>query len=121
MGRFAQLPAETLIPACALTAFGGLLAHLALESWIPPSPQEWAAVVALGLGPVGGAFLLWDLATKRGDLGLLGIAAYAAPVLSTFWLVLAGAAPAHPRLFAAAGLIVLAAVLGTRRTAPAST
>jgi drug/metabolite transporter (DMT)-like permease len=119
--RFAQLPAETLIPACALTALGGLAAHLALESWTTPSPQEWAAVVALGLGPVGGAFLLWDLATKRGDLGLLGIAAYAAPVLSTLWLVLAGAAPAHPRLFAAAGLIVLAAVLGTRRTAPAST
>lgn len=112
--RFAGLPAETLIPACALTALAGLVAHGFSETWIDPDAVEWASIAALGLGPVGGAFLLWDGATKRGDLGLLGAAAYAAPVLSTAWLVLAGQAPASPRLFVAAALIVVAAALGRR-------
>jgi drug/metabolite transporter (DMT)-like permease len=110
--RFAALPAETLIPACALTALAGLAAHGLSETWIDPSPIEWTSILILGLGPVGGAFLLWDAATKHGDLGLLGVAAYAAPVLSTSWLVLAGEAPASPRLFAAAALIVAAAAVG---------
>lgn len=114
--RFSALPAETLIPACGLTALAGSIAHGLSESWITPSALEWATIVALGLGPVGGAFLLWDAATKHGDLGLLGSAAYAAPVLSTFWLVLAGEAPASPRLFIAAALIVVAAVLGQHRS-----
>jgi drug/metabolite transporter (DMT)-like permease len=112
--RFAELPAETLIPACALTALAGLVAHGFGETWVHPDTAEWASILALGLGPVGGAFLLWDGATKRGDLGLLGAAAYAAPVLSTAWLVLAGQAPAGPRLFVAAALIVAAAALGQR-------
>ncbi|MBO9664263.1 EamA family transporter [Dokdonella sp.] len=113
--RFAALPAETLIPACALTASAGLVAHGLGETWVTPAPLEWSAIAALGVGPVGGAFLLWDGATKRGDLGLLGSAAYAAPVLSTFWLALAGEASASPRLFLAAALIVAAAALGQRR------
>lgn len=114
--RFAALPAETLIPACALTALAGLIAHALGETWVAPSPLEWSAIIALGLGPVGGAFLLWDGATKHGDLGLLGSAAYAAPVLSTCWLALAGEASAGPRLFVAAALIVVAALLGQRRS-----
>lgn len=112
--RFAALPAETLIPACALTALAGLIAHAFGETWIAPSAGEWASILALGVGPVGGAFLLWDEATKRGDLGLLGAAAYAAPVLSTAWLVLAGQAPASPRLLLAAALIAASAALGRR-------
>lgn len=112
--RFATLPAETLIPACALTALAGLIAHVLGETWIAPMAGEWASILALGLGPVGGAFLLWDDATKRGDLGLLGAAAYAAPVLSTAWLVLAAQTPASPRLLAAAALIAAAAALGRR-------
>lgn len=114
--RFAALPAETLIPACALTALAGLVALGCVETWIEPNPAEWISILLLGLGPVGGAFLLWDAATKHGDLGLLGAAAYAAPVLSTSWLVLAGAAPPSPRLFGAAALIVVAAVLGRGAT-----
>lgn len=112
--RFATLPAESLIPACALTALAGLVAHGLTETWVTPMPMEWGAIALLGVGPVGGAFLLWDSATKRGDLGLLGSVAYATPVLSTFWLALAGGTSAGPRLFVAAVLIVAAALLGRR-------
>jgi hypothetical protein len=51
---------------------------------------EWLAVAALGLGPMGAAFFLWDIGMKRGDVSLLGVASYAAPVLSTLTLVAAG-------------------------------
>jgi hypothetical protein len=42
---------------------------------------------------------------KRGDIQLLGVAAYAAPLLSTLALVAAGAAEPTPTLLAAAALI----------------
>ncbi|HEX7111604.1 MAG TPA: DMT family transporter [Mizugakiibacter sp.] len=109
--RFAALPAETLIPACAATALAGAVVHLAGERWVAPSAHEWLAVVLLGIGPVGTAFLLWDAATKRGDLGLLGVAAYAAPVLSTALLVAAGLAPARAALLGAALLVAVALAL----------
>ncbi len=43
-------------------------------------------------GPVGAAFFLWDSGTKHGNLPLLGVFSYAAPVLSTLLLAAAGAA-----------------------------
>lgn len=76
-----------------------------------PAAGEWLALLALGIGPVGTAFLLWDAATKRGDLGLLGVAAYAAPVLSTALLVAAGLAPARAALLGAALLVAAALAL----------
>lgn len=109
--RFAALPAETLIPACAATALAGAGVHLAGAPWVAPSAHEWLAVVLLGVGPVGTAFLLWDAATKRGDLGLLGVAAYVAPVLSTALLVAAGLAPARAALLGAALLVAVALAL----------
>ena len=63
----------------------------------PGTATEWAAVAALGLGPVGAAFFLWDIGVKRGDIRLLGVGSYAAPVLSTLFLVLAGYAEADAR------------------------
>ena len=61
------------------------------------NPAQWAAIVGLGLGPVGLAFYVWDYGVKNGDLRLLGVAAYAAPVLSTMILVAAGYARRRPR------------------------
>jgi len=50
-------------------------------------------VLALGLGPVGAAFVLWDRGMKHGDPRLLGTLAFATPVLSTLLLAGAGLAP----------------------------
>jgi len=51
---------------------------------------------------------------KRGDIQLLGVAAYAAPLLSTLALVAAGHAAATPTLAIAAGLIAGGALLAAR-------
>jgi drug/metabolite transporter (DMT)-like permease len=62
-------------------------------------------VLLLGIGPVGMAFYVWDIGVKRGDIRLLGVASYAAPILSTAFLVLAGFAEASAGLAVSALLI----------------
>ncbi len=100
---------------CAGTAGLSALAHLLLEetAW-PVGAGGWAAVALLGLGPVGLAFFLWDLGVKRGDIQLLGVASYGAPILSTLALVAGGEAEATGALGGAALLVAGGAALAAR-------
>ena len=75
-----------------------------------PAPRQVLGAV-LGLGPVGLAFFLWDMGMKRGDIQWLGVAAYAAPLLSTLLLVATGVTPATSRLALAALLITAGALI----------
>ena len=72
------------------------------------------AVVGLGTGPVGLAFFLWDIGVKRGDLPVLGAASYAAPLLSTIVLIVAGQAEATWLIGLASVLITGGAILAAR-------
>lgn len=122
---FAKTPTEAVAGFCLGTSALAALCHLAIETTVwPAGAGEWLATVGLGLGPVGLAFFVWDVGMKRGDVRLLGVAAYAAPLLSTLLLVAFGLAAATPALAAACGLIVggaLIATLGGRVKAPAKT
>jgi drug/metabolite transporter (DMT)-like permease len=71
-------------------------------------------IIALGLGPVGLAFYVWDIGVKNGDIQLLGAASYAAPLLSTFILVAATDAAPRAILVVSAILITLGALLAAR-------
>ena len=68
-------------------ARGPLSPGLRNDRDFPATAGEWLAILGLGLGPVGLAFYVWDYGVKHGDIRLLGVAAYAAPVLSTLILV----------------------------------
>ena len=48
-----------------------------------PTAPPGSRCVGLGLGPVGAAFLLWDIGMKGGSVPLLGVLSYASPILST--------------------------------------
>jgi drug/metabolite transporter (DMT)-like permease len=76
-------------------------------------------LIALGAGPMGAAFFLWDAALKRGDATKIGALAYLTPLLSTALLAI-GKSAADWRLPVAAVLIVGAAVIGQmqRRLGP---
>jgi drug/metabolite transporter (DMT)-like permease len=113
--RFGNVPTEAVTIFCLVTAVLSGLSHLALEAtaW-PQGAGGWLAVLALGLGPLGAAFFTWDIGMKRGDLPFLGVASYAAPLLSTLILVLSGTAAARWQLAAAAVLIVGGAALAAR-------
>ncbi len=115
MRRLGEAPTETVAVFCLATAALSFGAHLLWEETIwPAGATAWAAVVGLGIGPVGLAFYLWDIGVKRGNIQLLGVASYAAPLLSTLILVGAGIAAPTLGLLAAAALITGGALIAAR-------
>jgi drug/metabolite transporter (DMT)-like permease len=88
--RLPEVPSDAVGGFCGAVAALAALCHLAFETAAWPSGTQWFAVIGLGLGPVGIAFLLWDIGVKRGDIRALGAAAYAAPLLSTLLLMATG-------------------------------
>jgi drug/metabolite transporter (DMT)-like permease len=113
--RYASVPTGAVAIYCLGSAMLSALVHLALETpaW-PASATGWLAIVALGAGPVGLAFYVWDVGVKRGDIALLGVLSYAAPLLSTLILIAAGLAPASPVLILSAVLIAGGAAIAAR-------
>jgi len=91
--RFARVPSGAVAGFCGATAMLAAALHGMTGAWIRPSPAAWVAMIAMGVGPVGIAFALWDAGMKRGDPRLLGTLAFATPVLSTLLLAAAGLAP----------------------------
>jgi drug/metabolite transporter (DMT)-like permease len=91
--RFSGVATDVVGGFCAVTAVLAALSHGLFEVTVwPLTGSQWFAVIALGAGPVGGAFFLWDYGTKHGDIRILGAAAYLAPLLSTLVLIAAGTA-----------------------------
>ena len=105
-------------PTAAVGLFGlvsGLLAlacHLLLEPAAALSPRDMALIGAMGLGPLGAAFFLWDRALKTGDPRRIGILSYLTPLASTGLLSVVSERPLTIWIAAAAALIVGAAVVG---------
>ncbi|MEM1375078.1 MAG: EamA family transporter [Pseudomonadota bacterium] len=118
--RFKDVPTAAVTVFCLASAGISLCAHILSETTVlPPDALTWAAVFALGLGPVGLAFFVWDVGVKRGNIQLLGVLSYAAPLLSTAILVLAGLAEPTPALLIAALLIAGGALVAARVSAAA--
>ena len=116
--RLGEVPTESVTVFCLATAALSVVAHLGLEQTVwPKGALGWFSVLALGVGPVGAAFFTWDVGMKKGDIQLLGVASYAAPLLSTLALVLAGIAQPSYAILAAALLITGGAALAARASA----
>ena len=113
--RFGETPTDAIAAFCTVASLLSLVCHLTFERTVwPASPLAWLAVLALGIGPTGGAFYLWDHAVKRGDIRALGALSYAAPILSTGLLILCGLAQPTGTLLIAALLVTVGAVLASR-------
>jgi drug/metabolite transporter (DMT)-like permease len=113
--RNAAAPTDVVVGFCLATAVLAVIFHVALEQtqW-PQTPGQWFAVLGLGVGPVGAAFYAWDIGMKRGDIRVLGVASYLAPLLSTAFLMLAGYATPSLWLGLAAILIAGGGVLAAK-------
>ena len=119
--RLGRIPTETVAVFCLATAILSVPLHLTFEDTVwPATTLGWLSCLALGLGPVGLAFYVWDIGVKRGDIQLLGVASYAAPLLSTLALVAAGIAPLSAALVLAALLITGGAALAAWASASKS-
>lgn len=113
--RLSHIPTEAVALYCLGTALLSGLLHLMFETTAWPATQTgWWAILLLGLGPVGLAFYVWDIGVKHGNIQLLGVASYAAPLLTTFGLWLTGTVALTPAIAAAAALITLGAGLAAR-------
>ncbi len=116
--RLGEVPTASVTVFCLATAVLSLVAHLASEKTVwPSSTIGWFSVLALGVGPVGIAFFTWDVGMKRGDIQLLGVASYAAPLLSTLALVATGITAPSGTILTAALLIASGAALAARASA----
>ena len=105
-----------MIGVCGVVSLLGAATHFLFEpTTVSLVRGEWFALLALGCGPLGLAFMAWDYGTKHGDLPLLGTLAYGAPVLSTLLLVLLGLARPTVALGTACALVVGGAWVATRK------
>lgn len=110
-------------PNAAIGLFGlvsgvlSLLCHAALEPAVTLSTTDWALIAAMGLGPLGAAFYLWDAALKRGDARQIGVLSFLTPLLSTLALLWVRQEAPSTSVALAAAMIIGAAVLGSRAKA----
>jgi drug/metabolite transporter (DMT)-like permease len=108
------------VPSFSSWAVGGfalgsgalaLVCHAVFEEPAAVQASDWVKLVALGLGPMGAAFYLWDVAMKRGDPRTIGVLAYATPLMSTLILTVTTGRAWTWSLAASAALVVGGAAL----------
>ena len=112
---FAHVPTHAITWVCGACVVGAVAAHIGFEQTVwPRGGVAWLAILGLGIGPVGGAFYLWDYGVKHGDLRVLGAIAYMAPLLSTLILVASGVSRAGFSLWLACLAITVGAALASK-------
>jgi len=97
-----------------LSGLLSLLCHSLLENAVALDLHAMLLIAGLGLGPLGGAFYLWDAALKRGDARQIGLLSFLTPLLSTLGLLWMRGEAVSASIVLAAALIVGAALLGSR-------
>ncbi len=113
--RMAAVPTEAVAGFCLATAALSLAVHPFVEPTVLPSGAlEWTMVGLLAAFPVGLAFFVWDHGVKRGDIQVLGAAAYAAPVLSTLVLIAFGWGRLTPGVAVACLMVTGGAILAAK-------
>ena len=113
--RVRAFPTAAIGSFALLSGVLSLLCHAVLEPAVSLSNQDMLLIAVLGLGPLGGAFFLWDAALKRGDARQIGVLSFLTPLLSTLTLLLVRGEVPSPGIGLAALMIVGAAVIATRR------
>ena len=110
----------TAFPTTAIGLFGlvsgalSLLCHVLLEPSVALQARDWSLLTVLGLGPLGGAFYLWDKALKLGDARHIGILSYITPLASTALLIVVSGRSFSWSIGLATAMIISAAVMGMR-------
>ena len=112
--RVAAFPTAAIGLFALVSGVLSLLCHWALEAPTALNARDMLLLSLMGLGPLGGAFFLWDKALKQGDARQIGILSYLTPLGSTALLIVVTGREWSWSIALAAGMIMAAAVLGTR-------
>lgn len=113
--RVKPFPTAAIGTFAAASGALSLLCHALLEPAVALTARDWLLIGALGLGPLGGAFFLWDAALKRGDARQIGVLSFLTPLLSTLTLLWLRAETPSASVALAAVMIIGAAVMATRQ------
>lgn len=112
-----RVPAFPTSAVGSFAAVSGLLSLACHAMWEPAvslGARDLALIAALGLGPLGGAFFLWDAALKAGDPRRIGLLAFLTPLLSTAVVIAVTGQALTASLVLGAVMIVGAAAWGSR-------
>ncbi len=112
--RLPHFPTSAVGSFALVSGLLSLACHFGLEPSVSLSRHELLLIALLGLGPLGGAFFLWDAAIKLGDTRRIGLLAFATPILSTVLLLLSTGQALQWNVAIAALLVVGAAWWGSR-------
>jgi len=112
--KLSHIPTYSVTGFCIVTAFLSLACHLAFEQTVIPTMTQLIVSILIGLGPVGGAFYVWDYGMKNGDIKILGSLAYLIPLLSTFLLIIFSSAEMSFSIAIACILIVCGSLISSK-------
>ena len=112
--RLEKSPTAAVGGYCFVAGVLAILMHFIFEQPTLIDGNQWVWLLALGLGPLGASFYLWDYALKNGPAQRVGTIAFFTPVISTALLLLTTGQQLSITLAAAAVLILVAAVFGSR-------
>lgn len=98
---------------CLASALLAAVCHLLFEPAVTPAGPEWAALLAMGIGPLGLSFFFWNIAMKGADPRQVGALSYLTPLLSTLLLAASGLGSMNQTSWLAAGLILGGALTGS--------
>ncbi len=112
--RVAPFPTAAVGGFCVTAGALSLMSSLLLESPVELANRDLTLILAMGFGPLGAAFFLWDRALKLGDPRTLGVLAFLTPLASTVLLLVVRRQRPTAWIFAAAVLIVGAAAVAVR-------
>lgn len=108
----AQSSANNMSWLCLGVAIGALIISLLTERWDTVIESELAFyILLLGLGPVGGAFYLWELGLKLGNQSLISALSFSTPLISAILLALFGLVSWSDNLVLSLVLLVGASVI----------
>jgi drug/metabolite transporter (DMT)-like permease len=113
--RLPPFPTSAIAACCLLAGALSVVLHLVLfgpDALLALTASEGWLIVILGLGPMGIAFLTWDIALKHGDPRSVGALAYLTPLFSTVLLTQVNGHSFGSQTGFAAGAILLGAIIG---------
>ena len=112
--RLPSFPTASVGSFAAASGALSLACHVWLEPSVLLSTEDMMLITVLGLGPLGGAFFLWDAAIKLGDTRRIGILAFSTPTISTILLLVTTGQPLQWNVGIAAAMVIGAAIWGSR-------
>lgn len=110
-----QVPTDTIGWICGAVSLLAYAMHLMTETTHWPSDHtQWIGIIGLGTGAFGFTFVFWDYGLKHGNIQLLGILAYAAPIISTVLLIFANKATFSTELVIACIAVTSGALIANK-------